>query len=136
MGYEDSHSSDYSAYSSDSSHHSSGGHSYEHVHYDHVKPYKPVRSYHADYDPHAEPIIVEHEPVHYAADPVTPAPGYEGRARGHYDGDDTDIEINIYNGVGGSSVLGLGGCCQLQRLPEKHLAHTLLAKQRWTVSDR
>ena len=82
----------YSSRSSYSSH-SHHGHHGPHRSYDHVKPYRPPA------------------PTHTTA--AAPQPAYVSPPvvdDGHSDGDSScDVEINIYNGVGGNTVLGLGG---------------------------
>merc|ERR1712151_879693 len=97
--------SSYSSVSSESSEsyyyghgHSHGhGHGHGHSHdYDDVEPYTP------------EPAVyVASEPAHYSATPAAPVEvSYDSHSDDSHSSN--DVEINIYNGVGGSTVMGFG----------------------------
>jgi hypothetical protein len=98
---ESSESSYYRHYSeSTESHgHHHGHDDHHHNDYEEVEPYKP--------EPVAHQPAVE-EPAHYSA---TPAVHYDYDSHSD-DSSDHDVEINIYNGVGGSTVMGFGGSDQ------------------------
>ena len=67
-----------------------------HTHYDHVKPYRPPASHHTHDHAPDKPARV--------SPPVVVNPDGDDN-----EGSGAEVEINIYNGVGGSTVLGLGG---------------------------
>ena len=105
VSYESSSSYHYSSESSHSHYYGHGyrhghghGHGHGHAHhdYDDVEPYSP------------EPAVyVASEPAHYSATPAAPV---EDDYDSHSSDSNSshDVEINIYNGVGGSTVMGFG----------------------------